>query len=191
LGASLRQAVPGRRVWGIEIDPEFARVAGTRLDEVLCADLGRLDWTHVFPGTQFDCIIMADVLEHLADPAATLQAVRQRLRPGGCLVVSLPNIRHISALYAIYVGGRFPQRQRGIFDSTHLRWFTLADAHQLLATQQLEVRRSSYSLRLGDQGGGRMNRWLNRLPPAVQGVAPLREFLTYQFCLQAVPRQPG
>ena len=188
LGASLRQAVPGRRVWGIELDPEFARVAASRLDDVLCADLGALDWSQAFPGITFDCIILADVLEHLADPAATLHAARQRLQPGGCLVISLPNIRHVSAFFAIYVGGRFPQRQRGIFDSTHLRWFTLADARQLLAQQELEVRRTCYSLRLGDQGGGRLNRWLNRLPPSVQGLAPLREFLTYQFCLQAVVR---
>jgi len=188
LGASLRRALPGRKVWGVEIDPQFAALAQQQLDAVLCADVSRMDWAQAFPGQQFDCIVLADVLEHLPNPAATLADMRARLQPGGCLVLSLPNIRHLSALCAIYFGGHFPQRDRGIFDRTHLRWFTLADAHALLASQQLEVRQASYALRLGDQGGGRLNRWLNRLPPALKQLAPLRELLTYQFCLQAVPR---
>jgi trans-aconitate methyltransferase len=188
LGASLRHAVAGRQVWGVELDPDFAAQANQQLDGAVCADVSCLDWTSLWPGQQFDCIVFADVLEHLPDPAATLQAARQRLAPGGCMVVSLPNIRHLSALRAIYLGGRFPQRDRGIFDRTHLRWFTLADAYALMGAQQLQVRQASYAMRLGDQGGGRINRWLNRLPPAVQGLAPLREFLTYQFCLQVTPQ---
>lgn len=188
LGASLRRAQPGRQVWGVELDPQFAAQAQQQLDAVLCADVSGMDWAQAFPGEQFDCIVLADVLEHLPNPAATLAALRARLQPDGCVVLSLPNIRHLSALYAIYLHGRFPQRDRGIFDRTHLRWYTLADAHAMLASQQLEVRQASYALRLGDQGGGRLNRWLNRLPPAVKRLAPVRELLTYQFCLQAVPR---
>ena len=187
LGVSLKHAAPERRVWGVELDPAFAEEANRKLDGVMCADVGALDWDALHPGQQFDCILFADVLEHLPDPAATLAAARRRLLPGGCMVISLPNIRHLSALRAIYLGGHFPRRERGIFDSTHLRWFTLADAHQMLQAQQLKVARASYALRLGDQGGGRINRLLNRLPPSVAALAPVREFLTYQFCLQAVP----
>ena len=110
---------------------------------------------------------------------------RQHLRAGGCVVVSLPNIRHLSALRAIFLGGRFPQRDRGIFDRTHMRWFTITDAHALLADCGLKVSARDFALRWGDRGGGRINRLLNHLPKAAQQWTPVREFLTYQMCLRA------
>lgn len=185
LGRSLRAAQSGRSVCGIEFDTGFAREAANHLDHVVNADLNLLDWREALAGRSFDCIIFADVLEHLAEPRRCLQQARQHLRPGGCMVVSLPNIRHVSALKAIYLGGHFPQRDRGIFDRTHLRWFTIADAHRLLADNGLKVTSMSVALRWGDQGGGRMNRLLNRLPMAVRRWAPVRELLTYQMCLRA------
>lgn len=185
LGRSLKATTPGRSVCGIEFDPRFAREAAAHLDQVVTADLNLLDWREAFAGRTFDCIVFADVLEHLADPQRCLRQARQHLQPGGCVVVSLPNIRHLSALSAIFLGGRFPQRDRGIFDRTHLRWFTVTDAHRLLAGCGLQVCATSLALRWGDRGGGRMNRLLNRLPAAVQRWAPVREFLAYQICLRA------
>jgi SAM-dependent methyltransferase len=41
---------------------------------------------------RFDVISMADVLEHVAFPAQTLQAAHERLQPGGLLFVSMPNV---------------------------------------------------------------------------------------------------
>ena len=39
----------------------------------------------------YDAAVLSHVLEHLADPDATLRATRERLRPGGALVVFVPN----------------------------------------------------------------------------------------------------
>jgi SAM-dependent methyltransferase len=185
LGESLRSICKGRVVFGVEIDQEFAREAETRLDGVVCADVNVLDWTTVAPGIQFDCIVFADVLEHLTDPIRHLAAAQQRLAPSGCLVISLPNIRHISSLYSIFFRGTFPARDRGIFDRTHLRWFTIGDVRSLLSRLGMGVDSVSYILRMGDVGGGRMNRLVNRLPQAVQRWFLFREFLTYQFCVRA------
>jgi hypothetical protein len=68
-----------------------------------------------------------------------------------------------------------------------LRWFTLEDTDGMLAEAGFRREQRILSLRWGDQGGGRMNRLLNRLPPAVQELAPLREFLSYQVTLRARP----
>jgi len=40
----------------------------------------------------FDLIVMFHVLEHLEDPIGTLQSAAARLRPGGTLILGLPNI---------------------------------------------------------------------------------------------------
>jgi 2-polyprenyl-3-methyl-5-hydroxy-6-metoxy-1,4-benzoquinol methylase len=133
LGQSLRSAAPGRSVWGIEYDARLAEEASQKLERVITADLNRFDWGAQLSGGRFDCIIFADVLEHLLDPAAVLKASLSPLAPGGCVIVSLPNIRHVSALSSIFVGGTFPRRARGIFDSTHLRWFTYGDAAAMIA----------------------------------------------------------
>ena len=189
LGQSLGRACPGRKVFGVEIDPAFAVEARRHLQDVVCADLNELDWCAFMPGVQFDCIIFADVLEHLIDPRRHLMEAQQRIRPGGCIVVSLPNIRHISSFFSIFIKGTFPLRERGIFDKTHMRWFTINDAKVLLASLGMTVAHTSYILRLGDQGGGMMNRLANRLPGSIQGFFFIREFLTYQFCLRAVSGQ--
>lgn len=185
LGRSLRDAKPGRSVFGIEVDPRFAKEAADQLDHVINADLNLFDWRQSLVGHSFDCIIFADVLEHLVDPRRCLLQARQHLQAGGCVVVSVPNIRHLSALRAIFLGGRFPQRDRGIFDRTHLRWYTIADAHSLLSDSQFKVTATRLTLRWGDLGGGRANRFLNRLPAFLQQWTPVREFLTYQVCLRA------
>lgn len=184
LGASLMAANPNRLVTGIEFLPEFAREAESRLHRVLQADIEMFDWG-LFKQGQFDCMIFADVLEHLRAPDRTLADALPHLRLGGHVVLSMPNIRHVSALWSIAVKGTFPRRDRGIFDQTHLRWFTLADARSLLRSQGLIIENESFGLRLGDKGGGRWNRLMKKCLNPVSGVGPVREFLTYQYCIQA------
>ena len=126
LGRSLKAAQLDREVHGIEFDGGFAQEAAKHLDHVVKADLNLLDWQEAFAGHSFDCIIFADVLEHLVEPHRCLMQALRHLNPSGSIVVSLPNIRHISAMRTIFLKGRFPRLDRGIFDRTHLRWFTHA-----------------------------------------------------------------
>ena len=100
-------------------------------------------------------------------------------------MVSLPNIRHLSALRAIFLGRHFLQRDCGMFDRKHTPWFTIADGHGLLTGYGLKVSARDLALRWGDRGGGRINRLLNYLLKAAQQWTPVREFLTYQMCLRA------
>jgi len=71
---------------------------------------------------EFEFIICADVIEHLRDPLRLLQACRERLAPGGMLVASLPNSAHWYFRWNVLMG-RFPQHERGLFDSTHLHFY--------------------------------------------------------------------
>src|SRR5439155_7545387 len=69
LGASLKER-GSVEVVGVELGPHLAREAEGRLDRVVVGDAGAL------PDDlgRFDCVVAADVLEHLEDPWAALAA---------------------------------------------------------------------------------------------------------------------
>ena len=87
----------------------------------------------------FDCLIAAQVLEHLVDPWTTLARTVAMLQPGATVIVSLPNAANWSGLLRIARTGRWPRDDVGIFDRTHLRWFGPQDAIDLLRGAGLHV----------------------------------------------------
>jgi SAM-dependent methyltransferase len=91
--------------------PATVEFSGGDLDD----GLGPVDGT-------FEYIICADVLEHLRDPLRLLKECRERLAPGGTLMASLPNSAHWYFRWEVLLG-RFPQHERGLFDSTHLHFY--------------------------------------------------------------------
>lgn len=137
MGSALRSA--GRRVVGIEADPGLAAVASDRLDAVIVADVEALAAAGDDPGGPFDCVVFADVLEHLRDPWAALRWGAGLVAPGGSLVVSVPNIRHLHTLWALVVRRRWPYREVGIFDRTHLRFFARGNLDSMLAGTGFEI----------------------------------------------------
>jgi len=72
---------------------------------------------------QFDYVICADVLEHLRAPLELLKECRALMAAGATLVGSLPNSGHAWFRWNV-LRGRFPQEERGLFDSTHLHFYT-------------------------------------------------------------------
>lgn len=53
-----------------------------------------------FPAASFDAVVMADVIEHLTDPRATLQAIHRVLRPDGRLLLLTPDVGSVAARLA-------------------------------------------------------------------------------------------
>jgi SAM-dependent methyltransferase len=74
-------------------------------------------------GGPFDLILCADILEHLRDPLRLLNQARPMLAPHGRLLASLPNSGHAYFRWQV-LRGRFPQEDRGLFDRTHVRFYT-------------------------------------------------------------------
>ncbi|MGD9288609.1 MAG: glycosyltransferase [Desulfobacterales bacterium] len=108
-------------VAGIECASVAARKARKVLDRVYMGDA-----TKIVPEIQensFDTIIMADFLEHIADPEKILCEVKRILISKGRLVLSIPNVRHWSVIKDL-LEGRWEYQDAGILDKTHLRFFT-------------------------------------------------------------------
>lgn len=119
---------PLAEVYGIEICEPAAEIA-KNFAEVLTADLESLERVDFI--AKFDYIVMGDVLEHLFNTDAVLQKVRSWLNQKGKLVVSVPNISHISVVMSL-LSGQWEYKDAGILDRTHVRFFTVDSIQRCL-----------------------------------------------------------
>lgn len=118
-----------RYLAGVELDPEAAREAARFFDQPVVGDL--LDGVSGPFRERFDVIVAGDVLEHLPRPEQLLLALKPLLKPGGLLLVSLPNVANVTVRLGLLFG-RFTYAPRGILDRTHVRFFTRATGRALL-----------------------------------------------------------
>jgi 2-polyprenyl-3-methyl-5-hydroxy-6-metoxy-1,4-benzoquinol methylase len=178
VGEALAQR--GHKVVGLELNATLADMARERLDVVVEADVEELAAAGDDPGGPFDCVVMADVLEHLRNPWAVVGWAATLLTEGGSAVISVPNVRHARTFWNLAVRRRWPYEQVGIFDRTHLRFFARRNLGDLLAGTGLDITelRRTYLLR-SDWN----SRW-NRLAPYLGDLG------TLQFVFRAEQRCP-
>lgn len=93
------------------------------------------------PKGEYATVVCADVLEHTADPVAVLRELSEAARSDATFIISLPNVAHLSARLLLLFG-RWPQMERGIFDRTHLHFYTRHTAEHMLADAGLRVVRA-------------------------------------------------
>ena len=124
----------GREIDAIEPDPYWAELAREHYADVRASTIEDAD----LPPGRYRVVVCADVLEHTVDPAAVLRQLLAASTPDVVVIVSLPNVAHASAR-ALLLAGRFPQMERGIFDRTHLHFYTRSTAVGLLRSAGLDV----------------------------------------------------
>ncbi len=188
IGEFLRRSSPPRWLAGIEIDPGAAEKARPHYDQVI---VGSIDdpavWTEL--RRKVDAVIFGDVLEHTADPVMVLRMARPKLADDGLIVVSIPNIGHFKVRLRLLFG-KFDYEDWGIMDRTHLRFFTLKTAQEMLRQGGFTVvhREGVHGYPLPEglnpaaelwaRAKRRLRAWLTRMRPTV---------FAYQFILVAVP----
>lgn len=87
---------------------------------------------------QYSYIICSHVLEHIAYPEKLLQDIKKALINGGHLIVALPNIMHYKSRLKLLFGN-FDYEETGIWDFTHLRWYTFRTAKNLLESLGFDI----------------------------------------------------
>ena len=95
-------------------------------------------------GREFDCILLADVAEHISRSESLIADLRRYLKEDGRLIVSLPNI----ALWVYRLSlaaGRFEYADRGIMDKSHVRFYTLVTARHLLWSAGFNIVRERFA----------------------------------------------
>jgi 2-polyprenyl-3-methyl-5-hydroxy-6-metoxy-1,4-benzoquinol methylase len=123
-------------VVGIEPVPEVAELARTNLSSVVTGTFSGVDRAAL---GLFDVIAFGDSLEHMLDPWQALRDAREMLTGGGVLLLSVPNVAHLSVLLSAWRRGRWDYKGKGLLDRTHLRFFTPATLAEALVAAGFET----------------------------------------------------
>ena len=139
---------------GVEFDVEMAQLAQNKYNKVFIGDLNDDEFLDELRSVNidYDFIICGDILEHLSIPKRVLNLLQVKLKPEGKIIVSLPNIAHWELLIQVYKNGKFPRNDRGIFDKTHLSWFTKKDALNIFSNNKFKNTRYFRNYRYRDDG---------------------------------------
>ncbi|MBN1174329.1 MAG: methyltransferase domain-containing protein, partial [Micromonosporaceae bacterium] len=124
----------GHWVTGIDV----VKIPGVRdrTDEFHLVDLTKSIPEQV--GRNFDFIIAGDIIEHLPEPAHALRNLARLLRPGGQILLSVPNFGHWYPRFRTATG-LFGYDRRGILDNSHLRFFTRATLRRMIKGSGFDI----------------------------------------------------
>jgi glycosyltransferase involved in cell wall biosynthesis/SAM-dependent methyltransferase len=94
----------------------------------------------------FATVLCCELLEHLnSDPMHMMSEINRILKPGGCLVLTTPNVASLRALAGILQGfhpqlfSSYVRPKNGVVDARHAREYTPGEIRQLLEDSGFEV----------------------------------------------------
>lgn len=157
-------AEKGYRVFGLDFSRQAATLAwrqnGVPVVTGIFSDAP-------FPAESFATITMFHVLEHLYDPGAYIQTAWRLLKPGGRLVVQVPNASSWQFLL-------FGEHWNGLDIPRHLINFRADDIRVLLQQSQFKVLRTKY-FSLRDNPAGMASSIAPSLDPMARRVRKVVE----------------
>jgi 2-polyprenyl-3-methyl-5-hydroxy-6-metoxy-1,4-benzoquinol methylase len=123
--------------WGVEPSAAAAEKARGVLDRVVVGTYEQAE--PELPDAHFDLVICNDVIEHMVDHDAFLDAIQRKMAPGGSIVGSVPNVRYLPHLAKLLFGREWRYEDEGILDRTHLRFFTISSLRRAFMEHGFEV----------------------------------------------------
>ena len=181
------QGVQACVVDGVTYNEEEADLARPHYRSVVVMDLEHEPLAPRFGGARYDVVVCADVLEHLRNAETVLKSLAGLLKPGGVVIVSVPNVTHLGVVLGL-LAGRFVRTHEGLLDSTHVHFFdrvgfqALAEAASFSVVSQDAVERN-----LVDTEFASLN--FQAVPKLVGDyVSALPDATTYQFVWTLQPK---
>lgn len=119
---AVKALLPSVHIDGIEPNARAAELAREACDTVFHGISS--DWIKQASGVRYDAVVLSDVLEHIADPVSFMkELVAAAPLRDATFVVSVPNFgvwyNRVQTLF-----GRFEYSWSGLYDRTHLRFYT-------------------------------------------------------------------
>lgn len=178
----IARCLPECEVDGIELSAAAADAARGVCRSVMVGSVTDPSVWQRLSGRLYETIVFSHVLEHLTDPLAALHLACGHLAAGGRIVIVLPNVATWRMRWQL-LSGRWDYADEGILDRTHLRFYTLTSARELLDAAGLRIRDE---VLLGTPPGGRLLR-----RSVVRGLRRLSVRATAQaFLFVAEPTSP-
>ncbi|MDD5082498.1 MAG: class I SAM-dependent methyltransferase [Dehalococcoidales bacterium] len=136
-----------QELWGIDIaEPRIDRIK-KRLEQD-CKIHVRVEDTNEklnFADSSFDTITVVSVLEHVFDPYHLIRECHRLLRPGGTLIVQVPNVAWFPNRIRMLLGKLPVTSDESGWDGGHLHYFTVTSLKNLFRQEGLEVIKVDYS----------------------------------------------
>lgn len=113
-------------VMGVDIDGTGIAFLRERygIDDIVCGDLEALDT--LFAPSSFEVVLAADVMEHLNNPGRFLDGAGRVLKPGGVLIVTVPNAFSLKK----FIGVSLFRQERNHPD--HVCFYSYMNLYELL-----------------------------------------------------------
>jgi 2-polyprenyl-3-methyl-5-hydroxy-6-metoxy-1,4-benzoquinol methylase len=89
----LRDELGYENVEGLELNKKSVDVARRSYGLKVVSEVEDLEYT------QYDVILLFEVIEHLTNPAEVLSVCAELLKPGGLLFVTTPSVRNVPARF--------------------------------------------------------------------------------------------
>ena len=119
----------------VEIDEDAgkqaARYARNSCLGLIEGNLERDEWFNKIKASQYDYIVVLDVLEHIRNAEEVLLKLATLLKEDSYILLSIPNITHNSIVIDL-LRDRFNYTNVGILDDTHLRFYSYDSIKRLL-----------------------------------------------------------
>ena len=119
------------RVVGVDIDEIELRYAGQRSIASICTNVDRA--VLPFQNEAFDCVILAEVFEHLSAPNHVLAEINRVTISQGGLLITTPNLIHLKNRLTFALYGKDPiQLSNQDFGNVHKREYTITSIRYYL-----------------------------------------------------------
>lgn len=138
LAREFKKINPACHYFGVDIDASYTELALRYCDTTKVQDMDLADHNFYQSNADRDCWIFGDTLEHMKDPWAVLRKIRAVIPSNGSIVTCIPNAQHWS-LFAKLSIGDFRYEDSGLFDRTHLRWFTRTTLIEMFNSSGFQV----------------------------------------------------
>jgi 2-polyprenyl-3-methyl-5-hydroxy-6-metoxy-1,4-benzoquinol methylase len=128
---------PSAEVWGIEPNANAAQLAKAAGYKILVGIYNTV--ANQCPDNYFDLVVCNDVIEHMSDHEKFLEEIKLKLKPGGAIVGSVPNVRYVGNMFKLVFKRDWEYVDQGILDRTHLRFFTAKSLMRTFQSHGYEV----------------------------------------------------